>query len=106
MQLEPKYEGYIKEDATALLRTKTGLKDMFLEVDPGTGKPLPRTRRIPSANTAPDIDPDEMLSALDADTRDYLKLLISGAGKGLKGRGNDLRETFARLGPLNRDLAR
>ena len=43
--------------------------------------------RIPSENTAPDIDPDEVLSALDADTRDYLKLLIASAGKGLKGRG-------------------
>ena len=106
MQLEPKYKDYIKEDATALLRTKTGLKDMFIEVDPGTGKPVPENGRISSANTAPDIDPDEVLAALDADTRDYLQLLISGAGKGLKGRGGDLQETFARLGPLNRDVAR
>lgn len=106
LQLEKKYEGYIKEDATALLRTKTGLKDMFLEVDPGEGKALRENERIQVSNTAPDIDPDEVLSALDGDTRDYLKLLISGAGKGLKGRGSDLQETFARLGPLNRDLAR
>ena len=106
MQLEPKYKGYIREDATALLRTKTGLKDMFLEVDPGTGDPLPENARISSANTAPDIDPDEILAALDSDTRAYLQLLISGAGKGLKGRGSDLQETFARLGPLNRDVAR
>ena len=106
LQLEPKYEGYIKRDATALLRTKTGLKDMFLEVDPGEGKPLPENGRIESTNTAPDVDPDKVLSALDGDTRNYLKLLVSGAGKGLKGRGTDLRETFARLGPLNRDLGR
>ena len=106
LQLQKKYEGYIKEDATALLRTKTGLKDMFLEVDPGEGKALRENGRIQVSNTAPDIDPDEVLSALDGDTRDYLKLLISGAGKGLKGRGSDLQETFARLGPLNRDLAR
>ena len=106
LQLEPKYEGYIKRNATALLRTKTGLKDMFLEVDPGTGPALEENERIPSQNTAPDIDPDEVLSALDTDTRDYLQLLISGAGKGLQGRGTDLRETFARLGPLNRDLGR
>lgn len=106
MELESKYKGYLKENATALLRTKTGLKDMFLEVDPGTGKALPPGGRIRSENTAPDIDPDEVLSALDSDTRDYLKLLISGAGKGLKGRGGDLQETFARLGPLNRDTAR
>ena len=106
MELENKYKGYIKENATALLRTKTGLKDMFLEVDPGTGKPMPPGGLIRSSNTAPDIDPDEVLSALDSDTRDYLQLLISGAGKGLKGRGGDLQETFARLGPLNRDTAR
>ncbi len=106
LQLEPKYEGYIKEDATALLRTKTGLKDMFLEIDPGEGRALKKDERIPSTNTAPDIDPDEVLSALDGDTRDYLQLLISGAGKGLKGRGTDLQETFARLGPLNRDLGK
>jgi phospholipid/cholesterol/gamma-HCH transport system substrate-binding protein len=106
LQLEPKYEGYIKRNATALLRTKTGLKDMFLEVDPGTGPALEENERIPSQNTAPDVDPDEVLSALDGDTRDYLQLLISGAGKGLQGRGTDLQETFARLGPLNRDLGR
>jgi len=106
LQLEPKYEGYIRRDATALLRTKTGLKDMFLEVDPGEGEPLPENGTLPSSNTAPDVDPDEVLSALDGDTRDYLKLLVSGAGKGLDGRGTDLRETFARLGPLNRDLGR
>ena len=58
---------------------------MFVEVDPGDGKPLPEDGRIQISNTLPDIDPDEFLSALDTDTRDYLKLLISGAGKGLDG---------------------
>ena len=58
---------------------------MFLEVDPGNGEPLAEGDRIQLANTAPDIDPDEFLSALDTDTRDYLKLLITGAGKGLEG---------------------
>ena len=106
LDLDSKYKGLIREDATALLRAKTGLKDEFLEVEPGHGKPLKSGGRIRSANTAPDIDPDEILSALDADTRDYLKLLISGAGKGLAGRGTDLRETLRRLEPLHRDLAR
>ncbi len=106
LQLEPKYKGFVKQDATALLRTKTGLKDMFIEVDPGNGKALEQGETIQSASTAPDIDPDEVLSALDTDTRSYLQLLVSGAGKGLKGRGSDLQETYARLGPTNRDLAR
>ncbi|HYI37702.1 MAG TPA: hypothetical protein VEX39_13895, partial [Thermoleophilaceae bacterium] len=75
-------------------------------IDPGTGKPMAENGVIPSASTAPDIDPDEILSALDTDTRSYLQLLVTGAGKGLKGRGGDLQETYARLGPTNRDLAR
>jgi phospholipid/cholesterol/gamma-HCH transport system substrate-binding protein len=106
LQLEPKYKGLITDQASALLRAKTGTKDMFLEVDPGDGKPLPKDGRIPISNTLPDIDPDEFLAALDGDTRNYLKLLISGAGKGLEGRGTDLRATLKRLGPLHKDLAR
>lgn len=106
LELDPEYDDLIREDATALLRTKTGLKDMFLEVDPGNADPLPEGGRIQLANTAPDIDPDEFLSALDVDTRDYLRLLITGAGKGLDGHGTDLREVFKRFEPLHRDLAR
>jgi phospholipid/cholesterol/gamma-HCH transport system substrate-binding protein len=106
LEIEPKYRHLIKRDATALLRAKTGVKDMFIEVDPGDGEPLAENESITVDNTAPDINPDEVLAALDSDTRDYLKLLISGAGKGLKGRGSDLQETFARFGPLHRDLAR
>jgi phospholipid/cholesterol/gamma-HCH transport system substrate-binding protein len=106
LQIEPKYKGMIREDATALLRAKTGTKDMFLEVDPGDGKPLPENGHIEISNTLPDIDPDEFLAVLDSDTRNYLKLLISGAGKGLDHRGTDLREVLRRLGPVHRDIAR
>ncbi len=105
MQIRPEYKGLVRQDATVLLRPKTGLKDMFLEVDPGDGAPVPEEGRIELANTAPDVDPDEILRVLDGDTRDYLKLLIGGAGKGLAGRGEDLRQTFKRLEPLHRDLA-
>jgi phospholipid/cholesterol/gamma-HCH transport system substrate-binding protein len=106
LEIDPKYKHLIRRDATALLRSKTGVKDMFIEVDPGDGPPLKKGGTIRIDNTAPDINPDEFLSALDTDTRDYLRLLISGAGKGLKGRGSDLQETFARFGPLHRDLAK
>jgi len=106
LRLEPKYKHLLTDQASALLRAKTGTKDMFLEVDPGEGKPLEEDGRIPVSNTLPDIDPDEFLAALDGDTRNYLKLLISGAGKGLEGRGTDLRATLERLGPLHKDLAR
>jgi len=106
LDIEHDYENLIRRDATALLRPKTALKDMFLEVNPGTGRPVPEGGRIRVANSLPDIDPDEVYAALDADTRPYLKLLVAGAGKGLRERGDDLREVFRRLEPIHRDLAR
>jgi phospholipid/cholesterol/gamma-HCH transport system substrate-binding protein len=106
LDIETDYENLIRRDATALLRPKTALKDMFLEVSPGTGKPVGEGGRIQVANSLPDIDPDEVYAALDADTRPYLKLLVAGAGKGLRERGDDLREVFRRFEPIHRDLAR
>ncbi|MBN1528203.1 MAG: MCE family protein [Thermoleophilaceae bacterium] len=106
LDIEHRYGDMVRADATALLRPKTALKDMFLEVDPGTGRVVPEGGRIGVSATAPDVDPDEILAALDADTRPYLKLLIAGAGKGLRDRGDDLNATLRRLEPLHRDLAR
>jgi phospholipid/cholesterol/gamma-HCH transport system substrate-binding protein len=108
MDLDPKYDGLVRRDATLLMRPRTGLKDMFVELDPGSkSEPaLEENDVIAAENTSTDVNPDEVLAMLDADTRDYLKLLISGAGKGLKGRGGDLREVFRRLGPIHRDLRR
>jgi phospholipid/cholesterol/gamma-HCH transport system substrate-binding protein len=108
MDLDPEYKGLVHTDATALLRPKTGLKDMFIELDPGTDRaPMAKAGwTLPVSNTLPDVNPDEILASLDADTRDYLRLLVNGAGQGLKGRGADLREVFRRFEPTHRDLAR
>jgi phospholipid/cholesterol/gamma-HCH transport system substrate-binding protein len=108
MSLDPQYKDLVHTDATALLRPKTGLKDMFIELDPGTDR-APLAKRgwtLPVGNTLPDVNPDEILASLDSDTRDYLTLLVDGAGQGLKGRGDDLREVFRRFEPTHRDLAR
>jgi phospholipid/cholesterol/gamma-HCH transport system substrate-binding protein len=107
MDVDPQYKGIVHTDATALLRPKTGLKDMFVELNPGT-KSAPVAKAgytIPVRNTLPDINPDEVYSALDGDTRDYLRLLISGAGEGLHKRGYDLQEVFRRFEPTHKDLA-
>ena len=108
MDIDRKYADMIRTDASALLRPKTGLKDMFIELDPGSddAPAVDQGFTIPIANTAPDINPDEVLSILDDDTRDYLKLLVQGAGKGLEGRSDDLREVFKRFKPIHRDIAR
>jgi phospholipid/cholesterol/gamma-HCH transport system substrate-binding protein len=105
LEIDEDYEQMVREDATALLRPKTVLKDMFVEVDPGHGDVLGEGGRIQLQNTLPDVDPDEIYSALDTDTQAYLKLLVVGAGDGLRGRGKDLNEVFKRLEPLHRSLA-
>jgi phospholipid/cholesterol/gamma-HCH transport system substrate-binding protein len=103
----------VYKNATILLRPKTGLKDMFLELDPGTDTDpnsnddeFQNGDTIPLANTAPDTNVDQVLSALDGDTRAYLRLLLVGGGQGLNGRGKDLGKLLGSLGPINRGLAR
>jgi phospholipid/cholesterol/gamma-HCH transport system substrate-binding protein len=106
MDIDDQYKDMIHTDATALLRPKTGLKDMFIQVDPGTnGAPVAKQGwTLPIDATTPDVNPDEILSTLDSDTRDYLRLLISDAGRGLKGRSSDLRDLFRRFEPTHKDL--
>ena len=108
MVIDPESKGLIRTDAHAMLRPRTGLKDMFIEVDPGSdGAPAATAGyTLPISATSPDVNPDEILGELDADTRDYLRLLIGDAGRGLDGRGADLREILRRFEPTHRDLAR
>jgi phospholipid/cholesterol/gamma-HCH transport system substrate-binding protein len=97
----------IYRDATILMRPTTGLKDMFFDLDPGSAAAgeYEEGDTIPVSNTAPDVNLDEILAALDADTQAYLRLLLVGAGQGLEGRDKELGELLGGLGPINRDLA-
>jgi phospholipid/cholesterol/gamma-HCH transport system substrate-binding protein len=108
--IDTKYKNVIHKDWTALLRPKTGLKDMFIELQPppgGSHAPVaPQGYTIPISNTNPDVNPDEVLSSLDADTRGYLDLLVNGAGAGLKAPGgSELGKVFQRFLPTHRSLA-
>ncbi|HEV3318521.1 MAG TPA: hypothetical protein VG053_02170 [Solirubrobacteraceae bacterium] len=106
MHLVPKYaDGRLYHDATMLLRPKTQLKDMTVEVDPGSpaSGQLHSGATIPLSQTAPDVNFDEFLSSLDADTRVYLQELLAGAGEGLKNNGKALSATLKRFDPTARD---
>jgi phospholipid/cholesterol/gamma-HCH transport system substrate-binding protein len=98
----------IYRDATILMRPTTGLKDMFFELDPGTRSAgeFEEGDTVAVANTAPDVNLDEILAALDSDTQAYLRLLLVGAGKGLEGRDKELGRLLGSIGPINRDLAK
>src|SRR5215210_5788200 len=103
LRMEPRY-GRVYKDATVLLRPKTGLKDMVAELEPGT----PRAGRlkdgdvIPVGQTLPDVNLDEILAALDGDTRDYLTVLASAGAEGLRGNGRALARAIRRFEPSAR----
>lgn len=108
MKVRRKYTPIYK-NASILLRPKTGLKDMYLELDPGE----PRAGRLKPdgtirvGNTIPDVNPDEILAQLDADTRAYLRILLDSGARAFEGDAPaQLRETFKRFEPTGRDLRR
>jgi phospholipid/cholesterol/gamma-HCH transport system substrate-binding protein len=108
-EISPRY-AQIYPNATVLLRPKTGLKDMVLELDPGSrssGAALKSGATIPVSNTLPDVNLDEVLAGLDADSRDYLQLLVSAGGQGLGGtNGKRLASVLRRFDPTARALAK
>jgi phospholipid/cholesterol/gamma-HCH transport system substrate-binding protein len=106
IHMTPKY-ARLYRDTTLLMRPKTNLQDMTVEVDPGTvasGR-LPSGSTVPISQTAPNIDFDQFLAGLDAETRLYLQELLAGAGEGLKNNGKALSATFKRFYPTARDIA-
>ena len=107
LDIEPRYRDLIRRDARAQLRPRTGLKDMYVQIVPGKdGPPVKEGFTIALAKSLTDVDLDEILSELDARTRDYVTLLANGAGEGLRRRGNDLARVLERYGPTVRDLGR
>jgi phospholipid/cholesterol/gamma-HCH transport system substrate-binding protein len=109
MNIDPKYKGLIRQNWTALIRPRTGLDDMFIELSPGIGHApaAPAGYTIPVSNTMPVVNLDEILGSLDADSRQYLDLLVNGAGQGLaKNGGDQLAQVMERFEPTHQDLAR
>jgi len=107
MKILPKY-GTVYRDASMLLRPKTGLKDMIIELSPGnpTSGRLKSGGTVPIQNTLPDINPDEILASLDGDTRAYLRLLLAGGAQGLHNNQAQLASVFKRFEPTARDVAK
>jgi phospholipid/cholesterol/gamma-HCH transport system substrate-binding protein len=103
MNITPKYARFYR-NATLLLRPKTQLQDITVEVSPGTpsaGK-LKSGEVIPLSQTAPNIDFDEFLAGLDGETRDYLQELLAGAAQGLNGNAKALSALLKRFDPTAR----
>jgi phospholipid/cholesterol/gamma-HCH transport system substrate-binding protein len=111
MAVDNKYAPLIHDDSSLLLRPKTGLNDMVVEVDPGrTSSPrVEENSTIPLASTQPNVNPDEFLASLDADTQQFLKLLLASGAEALdpeQNRDAKLSNALRRLDPFARDIGR
>jgi phospholipid/cholesterol/gamma-HCH transport system substrate-binding protein len=96
----------VYSDAQAQLRPNTPLKDMQIELFPGSRR-AGRMREgglVPVARTLTPVDADDLTAALDADTRAYFQALVAAADRGLRGRGGDLRAALRALGPTTEQL--
>ena len=95
-------------NARALLRPKTGLQDMSVDLDPGTpqARKLSDGDALPVAQTLPDVHMDEILSALDSDTRAWLQTMLQAGGRGLDGQADNLRALFKAGAPTLRSSRR
>ena len=107
MDIDPEYASLIHDDASALLRPRTGLQDMTVELDAGSDESpeIAEDARIGLAATKPQVNVDQILASLDGDTQAYLRLLLAGGAEGI-GDGRDLSATLRRLEPTTRDLAK
>jgi phospholipid/cholesterol/gamma-HCH transport system substrate-binding protein len=106
MDIEPKYMKLIHPNASLLLRPKTNLNDMTVEIEPGNGRQhVESGHRFPLSRTEPSIQFEAFLSTLDADTQQYLQLLVAGGAQGIGGRGRQLSGAFRRLQPFSHYIA-
>jgi phospholipid/cholesterol/gamma-HCH transport system substrate-binding protein len=108
VKIRRQYDNRIMRDAVGLIRPKTGLNDMTIQLNPGTAKAghAPSSYVVPVDRVLPNVNADEVLASLDVDTRDYLRLLLGGAGQGLKNNSRELSNTLKRFEPTGRSLAR
>ena len=108
MVLEPEELGPLYRNATILLRPKTGLNDMSLQLEPGTpdAGEVHDGDRLANAATLPNVNPDEVLAALDADTRRYLSIVVNAGGDGLRNKGRALRRVLKASQPALERTAR
>jgi phospholipid/cholesterol/gamma-HCH transport system substrate-binding protein len=101
MSIEPKYMELIHPDASFLLRPKTGLNDMIVEVEPGTGKEAVKSGHVfTQGQTEPNTNLDQFLSALDGDTRQYIQLLVAGGAEGIGGQSTRVSQALRRFEPF------
>ena len=101
MQIKATQLPHVFANASAALAPITALDDMKVDLNPGRppSAPLPSGATIGLAHTNAPVRLSDLLSTLDADTRDYLASLITSVAQGVGNRGSNLRDMLSAFGP-------
>ncbi|WP_107566808.1 MlaD family protein [Paraconexibacter algicola] len=104
LQIDPRYAP-LRADARAILRQKTLLGEIYVEMTPGSpGAPeIPEGGTLARGQVASTVELDEVLQAFDAPSRRNLQRWMQGWSAALKGRGTDINDAVGNLGPLLQD---
>jgi phospholipid/cholesterol/gamma-HCH transport system substrate-binding protein len=106
MEIDPSKMPRLYRDAHADLVPNTPLKDMQINIAPGSPAAgvLPSGATIPVAQTTSPVDADDLLDSLDTDTRTWFTSLLTELDQGTAGRGKDIRALLTALGPTAAQL--
>src|SRR5215210_5019370 len=89
----------VKHDARAILRQKTLLGETFLELTPGTrtAPNLPEGGTLPNSQVVPTVQLDEILNALDPQTRQAFRTWQQDLANSFRGHGQDFSDVLGNL---------
>ena len=98
----------VHADAAMLIRPRTQLQDMTVDIDPGSASApkLGEDDVLGVERTTPAVNLDEVLAVLDQDTRDWATTLVGGLGDGVRDKGEALRAAFKASAPTLRSARR
>lgn len=96
----------VYDNARVLLRPKSPLNEMYVELNPGgpPGKPLAEDGVLPLANSLRPVQVDEALGHLDNNTRNALTTLLSESDVALAGAPGTLPKGLESTDQVVRDL--
>jgi phospholipid/cholesterol/gamma-HCH transport system substrate-binding protein len=106
MEIDPSKMKQLYANAHADLVPNTPLKDMQVNIAPGTSTSgvLRHGAMIPVSQTTTPVDSDDLLDSLDADTRTWFTTLVTELNNGTSGRAKDIRALLQSLGPTSLQL--
>jgi phospholipid/cholesterol/gamma-HCH transport system substrate-binding protein len=104
IELEPQYAPVAK-DTKAILRQKTLLGETYVELTPGSpGSPkVAEGGELAPGQVSPTVELDEIFRLFDDKTRTAFQVWQQTLAQGVTGRGQDISNALANLGPFAED---